>query len=76
MSTALELHDDLLVRHGEARRGIEKAPKNLFGVGRFKPFELSCQVAIQGIGNQREHDIEIHLERDGRRQRIQSTTMD
>jgi hypothetical protein len=42
MRTALELHGDLLVSYGEARRGIEKAPEELFGVGCFKSFELSC----------------------------------
>ena len=65
MSTALELHSDVLVSHGEARGGIEKAPEELLGVSGFKPFEVSCQVAIQRISNQREHDIEIHLECDG-----------
>ena len=64
MSTALELHGDLVVSHRDARGGIEKASKELFGVGRFKPFEVSCQVAIEGIGDQSEHHIEIHWERD------------
>ena len=61
MSTALELHSDVLVSHSKARGGIEKAPEELLGVSRFKPFKMTCQMAIQGIGNQREHDIEIHL---------------
>ena len=61
MSTALELHSDVLVSHGNARGGIEKAPEDLFGVGGFKAFELSCQLTIQGIGDQGEHDIEIDL---------------
>jgi len=71
MSTALKLHGDVLVRHGKARRGIEKAPEELLGVGGFKAFELSCQLAIQGIGDQGEHDIQIDLERDRGRQGIQ-----
>ena len=65
MRTASKLHGDVLVSHGDARGGIEKAPEDLFRMGRFKPFELSCHLAIQSIGNQRQHDIEIHLECDG-----------
>jgi len=71
MRTALELHGDVLVSHGEARRGLEKAPEDRLGVGRVKPFALSCHVAIQGIGDQGEHDIAIHLERDRGRHGIQ-----
>ena len=70
MSTALELHGDVLVRHGEARRGIEKAPNNLVGVGRCKPVELSGQLAIQGLGDQGTHDSESHLACDRGRQGI------
>ena len=53
------------VGDGDARRGVEKAAEELLGFGGLETGERACEGAVEGVGYQGEHEVEVDLYGDG-----------
>src|SRR3972149_280890 len=76
VGAAADAYADLLSGDRDPGGGVEKPPEDLLGLSPLEAGQASGQLAIQGVGHQSQHHVQVDLQGDGGTEGVEVKAID